>query len=125
MPLCHVAMSQITFCSQTRLSNSSRRFQATFKLQASPALLTRIFVCKNLTIHCLPNLLILDNNGCETSIAKSLYQIYAARQKAYLKFQLGQKTIEQVRKACYLGIWFEMGAKSESILAESLHSATP
>jgi hypothetical protein len=52
-----------------------------------------------------------DNNGCETSIAKCMYQIYGRRQKAYPTFNLGCNIIKQVQKACYLGIWFETGTK--------------
>ncbi|KAJ7108802.1 hypothetical protein C8R44DRAFT_544882, partial [Mycena epipterygia] len=52
-----------------------------------------------------------DNNGCETSIAKCLYQIFGPRQKAYPSFHLGGKSIKQAQKACYLGIWLETGTK--------------
>lgn len=52
-----------------------------------------------------------DDNGCETSIPKCLYQIFGPHQKTYPVFHLGGKYIEQVQKACYLGIWFETGTK--------------
>jgi hypothetical protein len=52
-----------------------------------------------------------DNNGCETSIPKCLYQIFGARQKWYPTFNLGGKAIQQEQKACYLGIWLETGCK--------------
>jgi hypothetical protein len=52
-----------------------------------------------------------NNNGCETSISKYLYQIFGPRQKHYPSFNIGENTIKQVQKACYLGIWLETGAK--------------
>ncbi|KAJ6541346.1 hypothetical protein B0H19DRAFT_868193, partial [Mycena capillaripes] len=53
-----------------------------------------------------------NNNGCETSKPKCLYQIFGPRQKAYPAFNLGGETIKQVQKACYLGIWVETGTKN-------------
>lgn len=39
------------------------------------------------------------NNGCETSIAKCVYQIFGPRQKACPSFHLGGRIIKQVKKA--------------------------
>ncbi|KAJ7081140.1 hypothetical protein B0H15DRAFT_747330, partial [Mycena belliarum] len=52
-----------------------------------------------------------DDNGCETSKPKCIYQIYGPRQKTYPTFHLSGATIKQVQKACYLGIWLETGTK--------------
>ncbi|KAJ7043799.1 hypothetical protein C8F04DRAFT_899217, partial [Mycena alexandri] len=55
-----------------------------------------------------------DDNGCETSIPKCLYQIFGPRQKPseYPVFLLGDNPIARVQKACYLGIWIETGTRS-------------
>jgi hypothetical protein len=52
-----------------------------------------------------------DDNGCDTSLAKCLFQIFGRRQKFYPTFNLGGKNIAQVLEACYLGIWIEKGTK--------------
>ncbi|KAJ6524975.1 hypothetical protein B0H19DRAFT_1340070 [Mycena capillaripes] len=52
-----------------------------------------------------------NNNGCETSISKCMYQIFRPRQKCYPTFHLGGKAIQQETKARYLGLWFGTGCK--------------
>ncbi|KAJ6568614.1 hypothetical protein B0H19DRAFT_989133, partial [Mycena capillaripes] len=52
-----------------------------------------------------------NNNGCETSILKCLYQRFGPRQKINPTFHLGGKAIQQEQQARYLGIWFETGCK--------------
>jgi hypothetical protein len=46
-----------------------------------------------------------NNNYCETSIAKYLYQIFGPRQKACPSFHLCGRIIKLLQKAWYLGIW--------------------
>ncbi|KAJ7208819.1 hypothetical protein B0H12DRAFT_1205960 [Mycena haematopus] len=52
-----------------------------------------------------------NNNGCETSIPKCLGQVFGRVPKEHLMFHLGGKPITLVKKACYLGVWFETGSK--------------
>ncbi|KAK6981237.1 hypothetical protein R3P38DRAFT_2808333 [Favolaschia claudopus] len=60
-----------------------------------------------------------DNNGCETSIPKCLAQVFGGRQKSSHAFHLDGNYIQQVKKACYLGIWFKTGSKN--IFREQYH----
>ncbi|KAJ7181923.1 hypothetical protein C8R46DRAFT_885180, partial [Mycena filopes] len=55
----------------------------------------------------------INNNGCLASIPKSLGQLYGARPTGNVlpTFQLGSGCITLVKKACYLGVWLEMGTK--------------
>ncbi|KAJ6548980.1 hypothetical protein B0H19DRAFT_952897 [Mycena capillaripes] len=52
-----------------------------------------------------------NNNECETSIPKCLYQVFGPKQKITPTFNLGGKIISQVSKACYLGVLLETGVK--------------
>ncbi|KAJ7161636.1 hypothetical protein C8R46DRAFT_904695, partial [Mycena filopes] len=52
-----------------------------------------------------------NNNGCETSIPKCLYQVFGPRQRTNTGFHLGGKQIARVNIACYLGVWLETGSK--------------
>ncbi|KAJ7040052.1 hypothetical protein C8F04DRAFT_898144, partial [Mycena alexandri] len=52
-----------------------------------------------------------DNNGCETSIPKCLYQVFGPKQKISPRFYLGGYLISRVDKAYYLGVWLETGSK--------------
>ncbi|KAJ7183924.1 hypothetical protein C8R46DRAFT_826841, partial [Mycena filopes] len=54
-----------------------------------------------------------DDNGCETSIPKCIYQVFGPRQKPaeYPVFHLHGKAITRVEKACYLGLWIQTGTK--------------
>jgi hypothetical protein len=53
-----------------------------------------------------------NNNGCETSIPKCLYQVFGRKQQSCPTFHLGGNRISQVQKTCYLGVWFEPGKSS-------------
>ncbi|KAJ7101519.1 hypothetical protein B0H15DRAFT_919803 [Mycena belliarum] len=52
-----------------------------------------------------------NENGCLTSIPKCLCQAFGLRQKDMPNFHLAGHPISFVKTACYLGVWFEMGAK--------------
>ncbi|KAJ7111243.1 hypothetical protein C8R44DRAFT_933374 [Mycena epipterygia] len=52
-----------------------------------------------------------NNNGCETSIPKCLYQVYGPKQPKSPTFHLGGKPIAQVDIACFPGVWFETSTK--------------
>ncbi|KAJ7723253.1 hypothetical protein B0H16DRAFT_1334262 [Mycena metata] len=53
-----------------------------------------------------------NNNGCITSIPKCLCQMYGPGPKILPTFHLGGHALSYARRACYLGVWFEMGTKS-------------
>ncbi|KAJ7071673.1 hypothetical protein C8F01DRAFT_1047744 [Mycena amicta] len=55
-----------------------------------------------------------DDNGCETSIAKCLWQVFNGRRKLepVPTFQMNGRTLSKVDKAPYLGIWLKSGTHS-------------
>ncbi|KAJ7023006.1 hypothetical protein C8F04DRAFT_970604 [Mycena alexandri] len=54
-----------------------------------------------------------DDNGCETSVPKCIYQIHGPRQKPSENrvFRLNGEMISRVEKACYLSVWIQTGMK--------------
>ncbi|KAJ7760064.1 hypothetical protein DFH07DRAFT_691165, partial [Mycena maculata] len=62
-------------------------------------------------MHLRDSQLWADDNGCETSKPKCLIQVFGPKQKTNPCFHLGGHYVQQVQKACYLGIWFETGTK--------------
>ncbi|KAJ7051588.1 hypothetical protein C8F01DRAFT_1339221 [Mycena amicta] len=55
-----------------------------------------------------------DDNGCETSIAKYLSQVFNGRRKIdpAATFEMNGRTLSNVEKAVYLGIWLKSGTHS-------------